>query len=94
MRIDRTTRILMRNNKAVALSINEFVVFDAIWKAGTLTMPTLLDKLYDGVKEPPEYANGCLNVISCHLRRKLKYVGLEMRVTNRKQHSFYRIVPT
>lgn len=93
MRIDRKTRIVMREHRAVALSINEFRLFDAIDQSDckTLTIKHVRNALYDGSIDPPVWMKGAVNGLTFKLNRKLAHVGLNVRVINRGARTFYQL---
>lgn len=94
--VDRHARIVIRGRKAVALSFLQFAVFDALHSVGSkhgkqMRSHALLDTIYHGVANPSNLNTVHGTVIK--LNEKLKYLGLKVRGVNRREHSFYQIVP-
>lgn len=91
---DYKMRIVMRDNKAVALSILEFAIFSALHRSRnkTLFSRELADAVYRGVTEPPNTPFVVLTIAKKALNRKLDHLGLRTTVTNRGRNSFYRLV--
>lgn len=92
MKIDRKTRIIMRDTKAIALSINQFRMFDVIYRAGYrgLTIAAVRNAIYDGTDTPLTLGRG-VHVTTFKLNQKLAHVGLRIRVVNRGRHTFYQL---
>lgn len=92
--VDRMTRIVMRQRKAVQLGIVEFAIFFALHhdrRANKVcTTHQLYERIYNGVIDCPS-----INVVTQTIwqtNRKLKHLGLKIVGTNRRQNSFYRLV--
>lgn len=92
MRIDRKMRIIMRDDKAVALSINQFRMFDVIHQAGYkgLTIGAVRDALYGGSDAPLTLGRG-VHVTTYKLNRKLAHIGFRIRVVNLGRKTFYQL---
>ena len=93
--VDRRACIVVRGRRAVALSILQFAIFDALHRVGDKRgkqMPShkLVDTIYHGVAEPSNLNTVHGTVIK--LNEKLKYLGLKVQGNNRREHSFYQIV--
>ena len=94
--VDRRACIVVRGRRAVALSILQFAIFDALHRVGNKhgkQMPShkLLDTVYHGVANPSNLNTVHGTVLK--LNEKLKYLGLKVRGVNHREHSFYQIVP-
>ena len=92
MKIDRKMRIIMRDDKAVALSINQFRMFDVVYQAGYrgLTIAAVRNAIYDGSDAPLTLGRG-VHVTTFKLNQKLAHIGFRIRVVNRGKHTFYQL---
>ena len=93
--VDRRTCIVMRQNKAVALGLVQFAIFDTLHRVGNergRQMPSskLCDEIYRGTREPGTLE--AMRVAISGINRKLKHIGLRIRGNNHGVHSFYQIV--
>jgi hypothetical protein len=99
---DPKTRVVIRGNHAVALSINEFVVYRLLRgrknqgqgghagnPRGVARSRDLLDGLYAGVGDPPLWAKTYLRGLVGRLNRKLAHLGVRVRGVNRGAQSTY-----
>jgi hypothetical protein len=96
---DHVTRIVVRSQRAVALSIHEYTVFRALHKVQRrknkrLTSRELWDEVYRGVADPPACTAGVVTSVVRKLNGKLERLHLAVRVENHRQWSFYQIVDT
>jgi hypothetical protein len=96
---DPQSRIVVRSNRAVALSIHEFVVYSVLKKAQRrknkrLTCHELWNEVYRGVADPPVCAAGVVTSVVHKLNVKLERLRIAVRVENHRQRSFYQLVDT
>ena len=94
--IDRASRVLIRGKKAVPLSTLEFNVFIAMASNRSLYSPpttrSLLNVIYDGVKEPPLHARTVLTSIITRLSKKLNRIGVTIVTENHGRKTTRRLV--
>lgn len=95
--VDRKTRIVMRQRKAVQLGFVEFAIFYALHKHTAGGQPhrvmlsnALFDEAYRGVANPASRSS--LGITCSNINKKLAHLGLKIVGSNHKQNSFYRIV--
>jgi hypothetical protein len=96
---DPVTRIVVRSQRAVALSIHEFVVFRALHKvqrrkSKRMTSRELWDEVYRGVADPPAHVAGVVRTVVRKLNTKIDRLSLVVRVENHRHRSFYQLVDT
>ena len=92
---DRKMRIVMRQRRAVQLSILEFAIFNALHSLDrrgnkTMTGEAIYEEMYRGCANPAGR-----NIISQVVRQanaKLAHLGIKIAGANRREHSFYRLV--
>jgi hypothetical protein len=94
--VDRHARIVVRGRRAVALSILQFAIFDALHRVGAkngkqLLSAKLYDEVYRGVAEPPQMQTIRVTIQTMN-RVSLSYLRLKIRGNNHREHSFYQIV--
>lgn len=93
--VDRKTCIVVRQTKAVHLSLLQFSIFNALHsvrphEGKKLNARHLADIVYNGVRNPS--TEKTLHVCVSKMNKKLAHVGLKVRGVARKQNSFYQIV--
>ncbi len=94
-RVDRHTRVVMRCNYAVPLSVVEFAVLEAFRGQPpryVILSRELVDEVYRGVRDPPAYPYAVLGAAVRHMNQKLGRLRMRFLGTSRRQHSSYRFV--
>lgn len=96
--VDRRNRIVIRGRRAVALSVLEFAIFNALHRIKLRDGPykvritrELVDEVYAGVSDPPLLPQRCVLLTAKKMNGKLAHLGMSIRAVNRRHNSFYRL---
>lgn len=89
--VDEHHRVVMRDGKAVAISIHQFAVFRALLHSKRLlSIRAIIAEVYRG-SEAPLTAATSVHVAIRELNKKLRYLGMRVAATHPGPNAFWRL---